>query len=173
MAMSQYVLIVAVVSWYFTENEHTRGNFSIMRGYWWAFRYNMGSLLFGSFILALIWTIRAIFEYLNRKIKSSFGDRPIPRPVSWMLTCCRCCIDCCHRFIKYVNMNAYCQVALTGESFCVAAMNGFILILKNSAAFIFTGGLGGFFNLIGKLLVCVLNMIIAYIILDMGDTAIA
>lgn len=97
----------------------------------------------------------------------------MPRPVQWLLACTRCCIDCCHRFIKYVNMNAYCQVALTGESFCLAAMNGFILILKNSACFIFTGGLGGFFNLIGKLLVCILNMIIAYIILDMGNTGLA
>lgn len=125
----------------------------------------MGSLLFGSFVLALIWMIRTIFEYLNKKIQGD-GDRPIPAPVKILLTCCRCCIACCHRFIKYVNMNAYCQVALTGESFCMAAMNGFILILKNGACFIFTGGLGGFFNLIGKLLVCVINMIIAYLLLD-------
>ena len=173
LAVSQYVLIVAIVSWYFTENEQTRGNFSIMRGYWWTIRYNMGSLLFGSFILALIWTIRVIFEYINKKIHSINGDRPMPRPVQWLLSCTRCCIDCCHRFVKYVNMNAYCQVALTGESFCLGAMNGFILILKNSACFIFTGGLGGFFNLIGKLLVCILNMIIAYIILDMGNTGLA
>ena len=68
-------------------------------------------------------------------------------------------------------MNAYCQVALTGESFCWAAMNGFLLILKNSAAFIFTGGLGGFFNLVGKLLVCILNTLLAYIVLDMGTTS--
>jgi len=74
------VLIVAIVSWYFTENEETRGNFSIMRGYWWALRYNMGSLLFGSFVLALIWMIRTIFEYLNKKIQGD-GDRPIPAPV--------------------------------------------------------------------------------------------
>ena len=84
--------------------------------------------------------------------------------------CCRCCIDCCHRFIKYVNLNAYCQVALTGESFCLAAMNGFILILKNGACFVFTGGLGGLFNLIGKLTVCVANVVVAYILLDLGDT---
>ena len=56
---------------------------------------------------------------------------------------------------------------------CIAAMNGFIFILKNSAAFVFTGGLGGFFNLIGKLTVCVANMIIAWVVLDMGDTAVA
>ena len=68
MAVSQYVLIVAIVSWYFTENEHTRGDFSIMKGYWWVIRYNMGSLLFGSFVLAVVWFIRAIFEYIQKKI---------------------------------------------------------------------------------------------------------
>ena len=125
----------------------------------------MGSLLFGSFVLAVIWVIRIVFEYIEKKIKGN-GDRPVPGAVKWILTCCRCYIDCCHRFVKYVNTNAYCQVALTGESFCVAAMNGFICILKNSGAFIITAGIGGLFNLMGKLTVCVINMVIAWIILD-------
>ena len=55
----------------------------------------------------------------------------------------------------------------------MAAMNGFILILKNTGAFVITGGIGGLFNLIGKLTVCVLNMLIAWVILDMGDTSLA
>ena len=76
MAASQYVLIVAIVSWYFTENANTRGNFSICRGYWWVIRYNLGSLLFGSFVLALIWMIRIIFEYIEKKIRSMNGDQP-------------------------------------------------------------------------------------------------
>ena len=170
MAASQYVLIVAIVSWYFTENANTRGNFSICRGYWWVIRYNLGSILFGSFVLALIWMIRIIFEYVEKKIRSMNGDQPLPRPVEWLLSCIRCCLNCCHRFVKYINMNAYCQVALTGESFCIAAMNGFILILKNSACFIFTGGLGGLFNLIGKLTVCTANMGIAYVIIYLQVT---
>jgi hypothetical protein len=53
-AASQYVLIVAVASWYFTTNTDKRGDFSIMRGYWWLFRYNLGSILFGSFIIAVV-----------------------------------------------------------------------------------------------------------------------
>ena len=68
LAATEYVLIVAVVSWYFTESEKKRGDFSIMRGFWWIFRYNMGSLLFGSLIIAIVWLIRTIFEYINRKI---------------------------------------------------------------------------------------------------------
>ena len=67
LAATEYVLIVAVVSWYFTENANKRGDFSIWRGYWWVIRYNMGSLLFGSLIIAIVWTIRTIFEYMNRK----------------------------------------------------------------------------------------------------------
>ncbi len=51
---------------------------------------------------------------------------------------------------------------LTGENFCTAAINGFILIMKHTATFAFTRGLGGIFNLLGKLTVTVLNVIIGY-----------
>jgi len=78
----------------------------------------------------------------------------------------RCCLDCCHRFIKYVNKNAYCQVALTGENFCTAAINGFLLILKHSMTFTFTAGLGGIFNLLGKLTVCICNVIVGFLALN-------
>ena len=106
-ACTQYILIVAVVSWYFTENANNRGNFSLLRGYWWSLRYNLGSLLFGSFIIAVIWMIRVIFEYINRKITQSNGGAMAP-PMQAFMKCCRCALDCCHRFVKYVNMHAYC-----------------------------------------------------------------
>ena len=81
------------------------------------------------------------------------------------IKCCRCCLDCCHRFIKYVNMHAYCQVALTGENFCEAALSGFSVILKHSGVFAFSLGLGTIFNVLGKLTVSVLNVTIAYCML--------
>lgn len=64
-ASTQYVLIVAVSSWYFTTNTDKRGDFGIMRGYWWLVRYNLGSVLFGSFIIAVVCMIRAVFEYID------------------------------------------------------------------------------------------------------------
>ena len=81
------------------------------------------------------------------------------------MNCVRCCLQCCHRFIKYINENAYAQVVLTGENFCTAALNGFVLILKHTATFFFTRGIGGIFNLLGKLTVTVLNCVIAYCML--------
>jgi len=44
-----------------------------MKGLWWAFRYNLGSLAFGSMLLAIVWMIRVIFEYLDKKLKSLSG----------------------------------------------------------------------------------------------------
>lgn len=82
----------------------------------------------------------------------------------------RCCLDCCHRFIKYVNKTAYCQVALTGENFCTAAINGFLLILKHSMTFTFTAGIGGVFNLLGKFCVCILNMVAGFFVLQYAPT---
>jgi len=64
-AGSQYVLIVAVASWYFTTNSDRRGDFSLMRGYWWLWRYNAGSILFGSLLIAIVLMIRLVFEYIE------------------------------------------------------------------------------------------------------------
>lgn len=86
-------------------------------------------------------------------------------PVKFCLNCIRCCLDCCHRFVKYINENAYCQIALTGENFCTAAMNGFLLILKHTATFAFTRGIGGIFNVLGKLSVSVLVTASCYFII--------
>ena len=41
-----------------------------MRGYWWLIRYNLGSVLFGSFIIAVVCMIRAVFEYIDNKMKN-------------------------------------------------------------------------------------------------------
>lgn len=79
------------------------------------------------------------------------------------LSCCtRCCLDCFHRFIKFVNENAYIQVALTGESFCTSAMQAFILALKNTASFFITNGIGAFIFFLGKMTISIVNTAIGY-----------
>jgi hypothetical protein len=66
-----------VCSWYFTENSDRRGDFSITRGYWWLIRYNIGSVLFGSFIIALVTLIRVIFEYIQKKMENVNGENGV------------------------------------------------------------------------------------------------
>ena len=70
-AVFNYTTIVAVCTWYFSSTNDTRGDFSLSTGFAWCFRYNFGSLALGSFILAVVWIIRIIFEYIDDKMKTA------------------------------------------------------------------------------------------------------
>jgi len=107
LACTSFVIIGSVCMWYFSFNSDTKASSSILTSIGWIFRYHMGSLAFGSFLIALIWLVRIIFEYLEKKMKAGGGaalDNPFTRCVT---CCCRCCLDCCNRFVKYINENAY------------------------------------------------------------------
>ena len=79
--------------------------------------------------------------------------------------CVRCCLTCCHRFVKFINKNAYAQIVLTGKNFCSSAFNSFLLILKNAATFTITAGLGTIFIYLGKLTITVGNTLVCYLIM--------
>jgi hypothetical protein len=161
-AMFAYVLICGVCTWYFTSTSETRGDLSITRGFWWAIRYNFGSLAFGSFILAVVWIIRITFEIMDKQIKQADPNNAVVKVVSG---CVRCCLDCFHRFVKFINENAYIQVALTGESFCPSAVAAFILALKNAATFFITNGVGSLIYLLGRFTIALGNTFIGYLII--------
>lgn len=99
MAATQYVLSVAVCSWYFTENSDNRGDFSILRGYHWLWRYNIGSILFGSFLVALVYFIRVVFEYIHQKMKKAAEAGGLPSAVDCLMNAVKYCLVCCQKFI--------------------------------------------------------------------------
>jgi choline transporter-like protein 2/4/5 len=161
-AIFKYWIIVGVCTWYFTSSHDTRGNFTLMKGFWWSLRYNFGSLALGSFVLAIIWSLRVIFEYLDKKLKNAMGNNAAAACVSNMI---RCCLDCCHRFIKFLNDNAYIQVALTGCNFCSSAMQAFALALKHSGSFMVTNGIGALIGFLGKMTISIANVFLGYVMI--------
>ena len=132
------------------------------KGLWWSFRYNFGSLALGSLILAIVWIVRVAFEYIDKKMKSLVGNNQLASCISNAI---RCCLDCCHRFIKFLNTNAYVQVALTGQNFCASAMSAFVLALKNSASFFITNGVGALIGFIGRMSIAGANTFLAYLMM--------
>jgi len=74
MACNEFAIISAAVSWYFSDkslpcDDGIPGEAEVLSGIWWTFRYQFGTLALGSFLLAVVWTIRAIFEYIGQKVK--------------------------------------------------------------------------------------------------------
>ena len=83
------------------------------------------------------------------------------------INCCRCCLDCFHRFVKFLNDNAYCQMALSGESFCTSAIAAFTLALKHSSTFLMTNGIGALLRFLGRITICMTSTLFGYLIINL------
>ena len=150
---NEFVIIVSTCTWYFSrkdipDDDGIAGDSDVSKGFKWIFRYHLGSIALGSFVLAVVWTIRAIFEFIGERVKDASGNN---MAVRCLLGCVNCYLDCFDRFIRFLNQNAFIYLAISNENFCSSALNAFILVLKNAAKFAFVNAIGGAFMVIAKL----------------------
>merc|ERR1711998_64579 len=108
----------------------------------------MGSAAFGSLIIAIIKLIRAVIMYLQKK--AAKAKNKLASAILCFIQCCMWCIEKC---MKFINKNAYIQIAIFGYSFCKAARKAFFLILRNILRITATSIVASFVLIIGKILV--------------------
>ena len=167
MAVNEFVIIVTAITWYYSDKEKPDddgipGDSDVSVGMWWSIRYHTGTLAAGSLIVAIVWIIRIIFEYIAKKMEGATGGNGCTK---CLVSCMRCCLACFDRFIRYINRNAYIYCALTCESFCSSAINSFILILKNAAKFGFVEGIAGCFMFIAKFFISIITTLVSFFIM--------
>lgn len=173
MAMNEFVTIVAAITWYYSDksipdDDGIAGDSDVSVGMGWAVRYHGGTLAFGSLILAIVWAIRVIFEYIAKKAEAAgAGENAFTK---CLIGCIRCCLSCFERFVRYINRNAYIYCALTGEGFCSSAINSFVLILKNSAKFGFVEGIATCFMFIAKFFIAIMTTLASFFIMKSMTT---
>ena len=102
---NEFVIIVSTCTWYFSrkdldDDDGIPGDAEVMKGVKWAFQYHMGSIALGSFLLAVVWMLRAIFEYVAAKVEGAAPGNAAVKCLVWTL---RCCLDCFDRFIRFIN----------------------------------------------------------------------
>ena len=168
-AMNEFVVIVSSATWYFSRKDipdadGIPGDSDVWKGMWWSFRYQLGSLALGSLILAIVWTIRGIFEYIGNKVYKASGENGCTK---CLLSTINCCLDCFDRFVRYLNRNAYIYMAISSESFCPSALHSFLLILKNAAKFAFVEGLSDAFMFIAKIFIAISTTVIGYYLIPL------
>ncbi|CAG0886862.1 unnamed protein product [Cyprideis torosa] len=112
-------------------------------------KYHLGTLAFGSLLIAIIKMIRVTLEYIDRKIKE-YGDSSIAR---CMICFCKCCMWCLEKFIRFLNLNAYIMCAIHGKNFCRSAKDAFLLLMRNAARVIVLDKVTDFLLFIGKLVI--------------------
>jgi choline transporter-like protein 2/4/5 len=89
--------------------------------------YHLGTIAFGSFVVAVIQLVRIILMAVDRYTKNAQKSNL----VLWLaLKCCMCCMWCLEKTVKYITGYAYIYVALQGSGFCSACFATFALIFS-------------------------------------------
>jgi len=151
-ALGQMITSMSLCCYYFTRDKKRIGNSTVFSALRLICRYHLGTVAFGSCIVALVRLLRAYITYLEQtalKNKTKFQK--------FLAAVLECFMYCIERCIKYINFNAYIQTCIWGSSFCVSAFNAFWLIFRNLARIVAVTGVTSFLSLIGKVMVIALS----------------
>lgn len=162
LSLGNFIVGASTAQWYFNGGEPKAG--IVRKSYWWAFRYHLGSIAFGSCILAIVWFIRIIFEYMYQQIANSKTVSQ-NRFIQLALNLVRCCLDCFERIVRFINKQAFIQVGLTGKAFCPAAKDGFSVVVFHPIEFALLSGLANLFMILGNALLVGGTMLICFAIM--------
>ena len=124
----------------------------------------MGSIAFGGFIIAVVRFIRIVFLYLAKQAEKQSGNNPV---VKYVVACANCVLQCIEKICDYINSAAFSYMAVSGDSFCTSAWNGFLLNVKHLMKFSFANFIAKIFIVLGKISITVANCFSLYFIMDL------
>lgn len=65
----QFIIACMAATWYFTHQSESKGKASCCTGLAWLCKYHLGSIAFGSFIIAVCYAIQLAFEWYRKKFE--------------------------------------------------------------------------------------------------------
>lgn len=154
--------------WYFGAESHDKKPGAENHGqshpcccsYWMALRFHAGSAAFGALLIAIVQSIRVMFEYVDHQLKEHEGNSAAMKAFRCITRCCLCCLEKC---IRFISKNAYIKTAITGDGFCFAAFRSYKLIFNHLLAFGATNSITAILMIVGKIMVCIASMLFGYV----------
>lgn len=158
-ALGQMTLAGAFASYYwaFTKPQDIP-SLPVFKSLKQSLRYHLGSLAFGSLIIAIIQIIRIILEYVEKKLKGKANNKV----VKYIIKCLKCVFWFLEKVMKIINKNAFIMIAIYGKNFCHSAKEAFFLLMRNIVRVAVVNKVTDFIILMGKLSVSVLVGVAAF-----------
>eukprot|EP00993_Chasmostoma_nieuportense_P007312 NODE_809_length_1849_cov_33.976190_g755_i0.p1 GENE.NODE_809_length_1849_cov_33.976190_g755_i0~~NODE_809_length_1849_cov_33.976190_g755_i0.p1 ORF type:complete len:564 (+),score=155.79 NODE_809_length_1849_cov_33.976190_g755_i0:133-1824(+) len=165
-AFSFMVIAFVAVFWYFSApgDNKSVGFAAVPRAVWYVFRYHLGTIAFGSLLIAIIQFIRFLLSQVQKKLQQQV-DNPAGQLLKWVLACIQCCLACWERVIKFINRNAYIICCITGKNFCRSVWLALDLIFGHLATMAATNFIADAVFLFCIVFLTVLNTGIAYVLM--------
>mmetsp|Transcript_132880 Transcript_132880/g.384190 ORF Transcript_132880/g.384190 Transcript_132880/m.384190 type:complete len:676 (-) Transcript_132880:166-2193(-) len=125
-ALEQFSFIYSTQMWFFAPYGSTAGmrkkqvnQFWMLRGSFLGLTYHLGTLAFGSALLAILRGLYLVLSFVYKQAKDNSEDNNAV--VNCAAGCCLCCIACWEKVIRYMNKMVYVIVSIRSESFCASA----------------------------------------------------
>jgi hypothetical protein len=126
----------------------------------------LGSLLFGSFLVAVVQLLRAILIYIDQQTKNLQKTNIVLKIAMKVLHCCLWCLEKC---MKFITKNAYIIISMEGCSFFTAAKRAFGLIFSNFAQIGIVQTVSSFVLILAKLAMSVSAGALMFIYIESNE----
>lgn len=161
-AKTTFIIMYSASSYYFDSNVNKDGEADVGEAFSLVYMKHAGSLALGSFIIAVIQFIRMVVMTIAEQAQRASGENAA---VKLVVGCANCMLKCVEKICDYINTCAYAYMAVSGDSFCTSAWNGFLLNMKHAMKFAWANFLAKMFTFLGKVGIVVLNCFSCYMIM--------
>lgn len=148
------VIAGAVATWFFTRNKNSVDS-PILTSFSNLVRYHLGSVAFGSFLIALIQFIRAILKLIKKQVSGSQNE-----VAQFIYKACQCCLYCFEKCLAYLTRNAFIEIAIYGCNFCTGGQQAFKMLATNVLRVAAINSVGDFVLFLGKVFVVGVTILI-------------
>lgn len=159
-AFGQTAIACAVATWYFSPNDNKWSPTYVPWGVKTTLTYHMGSVAFGSLIIALIQLVKYYLMYLSKQAEKQHN-----KLMALVFSCLAYLMWCVEKCVKFLSKNAYIQIALLGKKFCYAAKDAFWLIFRNAGRIMATALIAPVINYLGFAIITLSTVFIGYLLL--------
>ncbi|XP_064485322.1 choline transporter-like protein 2 [Ornithodoros turicata] len=147
-----FVIAASVSSWYFTRDK-THMKSPVTTGIRYLVCYHLGSIVFGSLIVACIKLLRALVKAIEYSMKRDTEKVKIFARI-WEAVC-----QCVQKFLTFVNRNAFIVIAIHGYSFITSAKRAFTLLAQHAMDVVAINSVGDFVLFLAKVAVTVFTVL--------------
>ena len=159
------IVLAGVFANYYWSQERLPTRFPLFYSVIIIIRYHLGSIAFGSLLIALLRYIRMILDYINEKV-SKIQPNVV---INFLLKCFSCFLWVFEKFLKFLNKNSYVLIASRGYSFWKATRKAFVYVVNNCLRFLVLVHITEWVLFCGTISICACNTYLFYQYLQWTD----
>ncbi|TPX36952.1 hypothetical protein SmJEL517_g00954 [Synchytrium microbalum] len=163
--INQITLAGGIASWYWCRDKRALPVLPVTRSFFRAIFWHLGSVCLGGLLLTIVETIRFFLFKAQYTAKASQN-----KTAQWLLACTQCCMGCIEKIVKFINREAYIEIAVYGKAFFKSAGRAFGLLTRNCLRLVAVNFVADFVIIMGRLVITIGMGFLAYFLITWQES---